>query len=341
MPRNGSGSYNLPANSWYPPVNGVTATTADWNTTATDIQSALSQSVSSDGQTPMTGNLQMGNNKITGIASGAAVTDAVALGQLQAAAGQAGGTSERNLLVNSNFAINQRVYASGAATTAANQVTLDRWRVVTTGQSITFGAAAPDRVATFPAGGGEQVIEAGWIVGGIYTLSWTGAGTAKVNGVAITNGGNTTSLAANTAVTIQFVGAIDRAQFELGTTATPWQRRPPGLELLLCQRDYAKSYALGTAPGTSTGVGRYWVAGNVSGSIAAVVSFPVSMRVAPTVRCWEPTGTIASTASLAAAGAVTTRAAAASNVTERSAEISAAVSSDVVIAGHWDAATGF
>lgn len=77
MPRNGSGSYSLPTNSWFPAVNGVTATSTDWNTTAQDIQAALTQSISSDGQTPMTGNLQMGNNKITGLAAGTANTDAI------------------------------------------------------------------------------------------------------------------------------------------------------------------------------------------------------------------------------------------------------------------------
>lgn len=81
MPRNGSGTYNLPSNSWFPAVNGVTATSTDWNTTAQDIQAALTQSVSSDGQTAMTGNLPMGNNKITGLANGTAATDAATFGQ--------------------------------------------------------------------------------------------------------------------------------------------------------------------------------------------------------------------------------------------------------------------
>lgn len=82
MPRNGAGSYQLPTNSWFPAVNGVTATSTDWNTTAQDIQAALTQSVSSDGQTPMTGNLPMGGNKITGLATGTANTDAANVGQL-------------------------------------------------------------------------------------------------------------------------------------------------------------------------------------------------------------------------------------------------------------------
>lgn len=82
MPRNGSGTYSAPSNSWNPPVNGVNATAADWATTQNDYAAALTQSVSSDGQTPMTGNLPMGNNKITGLANGTASTDAVNFGQM-------------------------------------------------------------------------------------------------------------------------------------------------------------------------------------------------------------------------------------------------------------------
>lgn len=83
MPRNGSGTYSPPSNSWSPAVNGVSATTSDFNDLRTDLASALTQSVSSDGQTPMTGNLPMGNNKITGLASATSLTDAVAAGQVQ------------------------------------------------------------------------------------------------------------------------------------------------------------------------------------------------------------------------------------------------------------------
>lgn len=80
--RNGTGGYQLPANSFNPAVNGVAATTADWNSTAQDIQAAIQQSVSSDGQTPMTGNLNMNGNKITGLANASVAGDAVSLGRL-------------------------------------------------------------------------------------------------------------------------------------------------------------------------------------------------------------------------------------------------------------------
>lgn len=82
MARNGTGGYQLPANSFNPAVNGVAATAADWNSTAQDIQAAIQQSVSSDGQTPMTGNLNMNGNKITGLANASASGDAVSLGRL-------------------------------------------------------------------------------------------------------------------------------------------------------------------------------------------------------------------------------------------------------------------
>lgn len=62
MARNGSGVYSLPANSWYPAVSGVSASYSDWNATAADIQTALTQSVSADGQTTMTGSLNFGSS---------------------------------------------------------------------------------------------------------------------------------------------------------------------------------------------------------------------------------------------------------------------------------------
>ena len=80
MSRNGSGTYSLPAGN--PVVTGTTISSSWANTTLSDIATALTGSVASDGQTTMTGNLQMGSNKITGLAAGTASTDAVNYGQL-------------------------------------------------------------------------------------------------------------------------------------------------------------------------------------------------------------------------------------------------------------------
>lgn len=75
MSRNGSGVYSLPAGN--PVVTGTTISSSWANTTLSDIATALTGSVAADGQTPMTGPLAMGSNKITGLATGSASGDAV------------------------------------------------------------------------------------------------------------------------------------------------------------------------------------------------------------------------------------------------------------------------
>jgi hypothetical protein len=82
MARNGSGTYNLLTNSWNPATNGVSATAVDWQNLINDVASALTQSLSADGQTPITGNLNAGNNKITGLAAGSATGDSLRWEQL-------------------------------------------------------------------------------------------------------------------------------------------------------------------------------------------------------------------------------------------------------------------
>lgn len=67
MPRNGTGGYNLPSNSWNPAVNGALATATDWQNLINDVATAIQQSVSADGQTQMTGSLNMGGFVVTGL----------------------------------------------------------------------------------------------------------------------------------------------------------------------------------------------------------------------------------------------------------------------------------
>jgi hypothetical protein len=83
MSRNGSGTYSLPAGN--PVVTGTPISSTWANTTLSDIATALTGSVASDGQTTMTGNLPMGNNQITGLADGTLTTDAVTKGQMDTA----------------------------------------------------------------------------------------------------------------------------------------------------------------------------------------------------------------------------------------------------------------
>jgi hypothetical protein len=141
----------------------------------------------------------------------------------------------RNVIINGNPTINQRGYGSGAATSGANQYTLDRWRVVTSGQNISFTDSANVRTVTAPAGGCEQVVEGLNILSGTYTLNWTGTATATVGGSAVAKGGNVT-LTGGTDATVRFSsGTFSLVQLEPGTVATPFERRPIGTELALCQ----------------------------------------------------------------------------------------------------------
>ncbi len=82
MSRDGSGNYVAPSNSWNPAISGQQAVYSDWQAILNDIVAALTQSVSRDGQTVMTGNLQMGGNKITGQAAGSGTGQALIYEQL-------------------------------------------------------------------------------------------------------------------------------------------------------------------------------------------------------------------------------------------------------------------
>ena len=102
-----------------------------------------------------------------------------------------------------------------------------------------------------------------WIQGSSRTLTSLGA---TVNGAARAKGESFT-LTANTNATVRFSGGtVGLVQLEPGTVATPFEHRPYGAELALCQRYYEK----GTF--TTTGVTQ---GGFPS---ANILLFKVSMR---------------------------------------------------------------
>jgi hypothetical protein len=79
-------------------------------------------------------------------------------------------------------------------------------------------------------------------------------------------------------------------QVEKGSIATPFEQRPIGTELALCQRYYEKSYDLGTALGTSTIVGAFFSgsAAPTTGYIVTSVPYKVSKRKSsPTLSIWD------------------------------------------------------
>lgn len=91
MSRNGSGTYSLPAGN--PVVTNTTISSTWANSTLTDIASALTGSIASDGQTPMTGPLNLNSNKIVNLTAGTVAGDAVEYSQLVASSAVANITS--------------------------------------------------------------------------------------------------------------------------------------------------------------------------------------------------------------------------------------------------------
>ncbi|MHA6234298.1 hypothetical protein [Pseudomonas fluorescens group sp. PF-69] len=208
-------------------------------------------------------------------AFGKAAGDAavLAITGLTTRVGTDGGLGFRNKLINGRFGVNQRGYVSGVATTTANQCTLDRWWVVVSGQNLSFSANKNGNQVVAPAGGLEQIIEDINIEGGVYTLNWIGTAVATVNGIAIAKGGSTASLPAKTNVTIRFSGGtVAEAQFELGTSPTPFEARGISIELLLCKRYFETMQAT-----------QYREGGAARQSMGAPVSWSVEKRVSPTI----------------------------------------------------------
>lgn len=216
-----------------------------------------------------------------------ALTGAQATNIITGAVGQLAGF--RNLLINGNFQINQRGYVSGTNVGAANTYTLDRWRVVTSGQNVTFTASGNGNQITAPAGGIEQVIEGINIGGGTYVLNWTGTATATVNGTARAKGESFT-LPANTNATVRLIGGTaSQVQLEPGSVNTPFEHRLIGAELALCQRYYFRWDA-------GSGANIHGLSYPLSTLTIGELSFPVPMRATPTITAGVGGGSVTSTA---------------------------------------------
>jgi len=82
---------------------------------------------------------------------------------------------------------------------------------------------------------------------------------------------------------------ITGVQLEVGSTATDFEHRSFGQELLLCQRYFYKTYDYDTAIGTATSVGAFVLSLVTSQNYAAMpsVRYPVSMRDNPTVTAYS------------------------------------------------------
>jgi hypothetical protein len=173
---------------------------------------------------------------------------------------------------NGGFAINQRSYVSGTAL-AAGAFGHDRWKGGAGGCTYTFTqSGAPATTITITAGTLQQVVEGAALIGGTYTLSWTGTAQGRVGAGSYAASPVTVSgIVASANTTIEFnTGTVGQVKFEAGSTATSWVAMPPRYVLSNCQRFYQR------------GAGSLSGYGPAAGGIAYSSMLPVPMRATPT-----------------------------------------------------------
>jgi hypothetical protein len=108
--------------------------------------------------------------------------------------------------------------------------------------------------------------------------TWASANYASATGA--------TSVVATNGATLYITGV----QLEVGSTATPFERRMYGNELVLCQRYFCKTFSIDTAPANnagSTGALKGATRHGSSSEPSANWKFPVSMRTNPTVTLYN------------------------------------------------------
>lgn len=88
---------------------------------------------------------------------------------------------------------------------------------------------------------------------------------------------------------------IASVQIEPGSLATTFDVRPPAVEIALCQRFYCKTYDHDTVPGTSAvalGICKAMSSGTAADSITGTFTYPVQMRITPTITIYSYTGVV-------------------------------------------------
>jgi hypothetical protein len=176
----------------------------------------------------------------------------------------------KNKIINGRKTINQRVFGGNWSAMAVGDYGYDRWR-------------------KYDADSMEQVIEAGNLDSGLYTISWTGGGTGSVGGVAVASGDTVDiTVTGNLSVIVPFDATS--IQLEPGAVVTAYELRPVSRELGLCQWYYEKTYNPDDAPGTVTAEGAIRVEErNVSMTMhQSRLAFLAPKRVVPALTFYSP-----------------------------------------------------
>ena len=190
----------------------------------------------------------------------------------------------RNRIINGNFQINQRVVA-GAVVLAAGAYGHDRFKAGAAGCSYTFATVGIVTTLTISAGSLVQAIEGLNVERTDFVMGWTGTAQGRILAGVYAASPVALTAVAGSNLSVEFgIGTLSKVQVEPGATVTPFEFRPIGVELALCQRYFYKTYPQTTAMGSVGNVGALF--GAVQGAcnyFCLPCSFPVTMRAVPTV----------------------------------------------------------
>ncbi len=187
----------------------------------------------------------------------------------------------RQAIINGNFVINNRVYVSNA-TLAAGVYGHDRWKAGASGGDYTFTQLLSSTTITIKSGKSLiQVIDTQNVIGGTYTLSWTGTSQARFGIDSATPSGayaaspiTITTQTAGTVMSVEFnEGTIGKVQLNSGSVALPFAAKPARTELFDAGR-----YAIIVPAGPI--FSRHVITANV---IWFTIPLRQTLRVAPTL----------------------------------------------------------
>jgi len=206
-----------------------------------------------------------------------------------------------NCIINGGFTVNQRVYVS-AATLSAGAYGHDRWKAGGSGGDYSFTQLPQSTQITIASGKSLiQVIEDKNVIGGTYTLSWTGTAQARFGIDSDTPSGayaaspiTITTQTAGTVMSVEFnTGTLSNVVLNSGSTALTFMPKSFEEELRACQRYYEKSYEYTVVPGTavSESTGQIFQQGHSSGMGTVTYFFKVPKRIATTPTIYDKAGT--------------------------------------------------
>lgn len=170
-----------------------------------------------------------------------------------------------------NIAAYTKFYISTVSVASAN-----------TWQYVSF--TVPGETTATWAGGTSGALQIGINVGSGTGYAGASANTWQ-NGTQFATSSSVNMHATNGS-TLQITGF----QVEKGTVATPFETRPYGMELALCQRYFEKSYSIDQAVGTSgatAGLFSFTAGINSSGYLQIPLRFAVAKRSSPSITAYR------------------------------------------------------